>query len=70
MSDEYVCLNCGVRLGDDQYGVCSDACDAELQAWVAEHEPPPDTPPRGPVSWCCICGGSGGRDGSRCWGCE
>ena len=24
----------------------------------------------GPVSWCCICDGMGGKDGARCWGCQ
>lgn len=25
---------------------------------------------REPVSYCCICGGMGGPDGTRCWGCQ
>jgi len=24
----------------------------------------------GPVSYCCICGGMGGPDGRKCWGCQ
>ena len=68
MENKDICLNCGVMLGPDQYGVCSDKCEKELMEYAHRNDPPPRD--QGPVSYCCICGGYGMADGSKCWGCQ
>jgi endogenous inhibitor of DNA gyrase (YacG/DUF329 family) len=69
------CINCGKPMKVENENVlsspCSDKCLEEMNAWADKNdEKYYKGMEAGPVSYCCICDGMGGRDGSKCWGCQ